>query len=53
VACSCENSNRLSSSIKDGEFIDYLSDYYPVTKDFLHRVTESRRVLEYSNHSSD
>jgi hypothetical protein len=27
VACSCENGNERASSIKDGEFLDELSDY--------------------------
>jgi hypothetical protein len=27
VADSCEDGNEYSSSIKDGEFLDYVSDY--------------------------
>jgi hypothetical protein len=33
VAGSCEHGNELSGSIKGGEFLDALSDYYLLRKD--------------------
>jgi hypothetical protein len=27
VVCPCENGNKISGSMKDGELLDYLSDY--------------------------
>jgi hypothetical protein len=29
----CEHGNELSGSIKDGEFLDYLSDYQLLNED--------------------
>jgi hypothetical protein len=33
VAGSCEHNNEPSGSIKDVEFVDWLSDYWPLKKD--------------------
>jgi hypothetical protein len=32
VACSCERGNELSSSMKDGSFLDQLNDYQILKK---------------------
>jgi hypothetical protein len=34
----CEHGNKLSRSIKGGEFLDQLSEYYLIKKDRAHGV---------------
>jgi hypothetical protein len=38
VAVSCEHSNELSGSLKGGEFLDQLSEYYFPIRTLLHVV---------------